>query len=86
MDFINGLANSVRNGADYDLTDRIAQIAAPTLILWGKEDVVVPFAVAEAYAAPIPNAELVVLPEAGHSPQMEATDQVAAAIDAFLAN
>ena len=85
MDFINGLANSVRNGADYDLTDRIAQIAAPTLILWGKEDVVVPFAVAEAYVARIPNAELVVLPEAGHSPQMEAPDRVAAAIDAFLA-
>jgi pimeloyl-ACP methyl ester carboxylesterase len=85
VDFINGLANSVRNGEDYDLLDRIGQIAAPTLILWGKEDVVVPFAVAEAYVARIPNAELAVLPEAGHSPQMEAPDRVAAAIDAFLA-
>lgn len=70
MDFINGLANSVRNGADYDLLDHISQISTPTLILWGKDNVVVPFAVAEAYVARIPNAELVVLPEAGHSSQM----------------
>jgi pimeloyl-ACP methyl ester carboxylesterase len=84
MEFINGLATSVRQGAEHDLSDRIDTLAVPTLILWGEEDVVVPFAVAEAYAAQIPNAELVLLPAAGHSPQLEAPERVADAIRAFL--
>ncbi|WP_179380919.1 alpha/beta fold hydrolase [Jannaschia marina] len=84
MEFINRLAESVRLGAEYDLSDRIDTLAVPTLILWGQEDVVVPFAVAEAYAEGVPDAELVLLPEAGHSPQLEAPDRVADAIRTFL--
>ncbi len=84
MAFINSLADSVRGGADHDLSDRIAAMQAPTLIVWGEEDVVVPFIVAEAYAEHIPDAELVLLSEAGHSPQMEAPDRVANAIRQFL--
>lgn len=84
MEFINGLAKSVLDGEDFDLSARIGNISMPTLILWGKEDVVVPFAVAETYADSILEAQLVVLPEAGHSPQMEAPVRVADAIKAFL--
>lgn len=84
VDFINGLAESVRNGEDHDLSDRIKTMDVPTLVLWGKEDAVVPFAVAKAYAARIPGAEMVVLPEAGHSPQMEAPVRVADAVKTFL--
>lgn len=84
MEFINGLAQSVRGGAEHDLSDRIETLAVPTLVLWGAEDVVVPMGVAEAYADRIPDAELVLLPEAGHSPQMEAPVRVANAIRDFL--
>ena len=86
VDFINGLADAVRNGPQHDLLDQISGIEAPTLVLWGEEDVVVPMAVAEAYAERIPHAELVLLPEAGHSPQMEAPIRVANAIGEFLAD
>ncbi|SFJ89473.1 alpha/beta fold hydrolase [Jannaschia pohangensis] len=84
VDFINGLAAAVREGPQYDLLDQIAAIQVPTLVLWGEEDVVVPMAVANAYAERIPSAELVLLPEAGHSPQLEAPDRVAKAIRDFL--
>jgi len=35
IDFINGLAEAVKSGEDFDLKDRISNIAIPTLILWG---------------------------------------------------
>lgn len=84
MDFINGLAVAVRDGANYDLSARIDQMITPTLVLWGAEDAIVPFAVAENYAAKISDAQLILLPDAGHSPQMEAPVRVAQAIDSFL--
>ncbi|MEO9819480.1 MAG: alpha/beta fold hydrolase [Yoonia sp.] len=84
VDFINGLAVAVREGPQHDLLDQISAIDTPTLVLWGEEDVVVPMGVAETYAECIPNARLVLLPEAGHSPQMEAPVRVASAIKAFL--
>lgn len=86
VDFINDLADTVRNGPQFDLLDQISGIEAPTLVLWGEEDVVVPMAVAEAYAKRIPEAELVLLSEAGHLPQMEAPIRVADAIRDFLSN
>ncbi len=85
MGFINSLAESAKSGAEYDLSDRIESLSVPTMVLWGEEDVVVPFGVAEAYVERIPDAKLVLLPEAGHSPQMEAPARVADAIRIYLA-
>ena len=85
FDFINAAARAVREGEAYDLADRVGTIGAPTLILWGEEDVVVPREVANRYAALIPDAELVTLPGAGHSPQLEQPERVGRAIAGFLA-
>ena len=84
--FIDAAAKAVREGADYDLTERVDEIAAPTLILWGEKDGVVPREVADRYAAAIPNATLVTLPDAGHSPQLEKPQEVGHAITEFLAD
>ena len=62
----------------------MAGIRTPTLILWGRHDAVVPFNVAEYYAAHIPGARLQVLEKASHSPQLEVPGEVAAALLAFL--
>ena len=85
VDDVDAMARAVREGPEHDLSDRIGTLSVPTLVLWGEADVVVPFAVGEAYAARIPEAELVVLPEAGHSPQLEAADRVAAEIETWMA-
>lgn len=54
-----------------DLPDGLSRIAAPTLILWGKNDHVVPLRHGGYHARGLPNAELVVLEGAGHIPQNE---------------
>jgi len=50
---------------------RLHRIDVPTLLIWGAHDGVVPVAYAEAYHNLIPGARLVVIPAAGHLPQVE---------------
>jgi pimeloyl-ACP methyl ester carboxylesterase len=50
---------------------RLHRIDVPTLLIWGAHDGVVSVAYAEAYRQMIPGAQLVVIPEAGHLPQVE---------------
>ena len=49
-------------------------IGAPTLVLWGDHDRLVPVSHAQKVQAMIPEAELTILEDAGHSPQMEVAD------------
>lgn len=84
FDFINGLAEAVKSGGDFDLIDRVSAIDVPTLILWGVEDQVVRYNVAEGYDRLIPNSTLVRLQEAGHSPQLEKPAEVGQAVADFL--
>ena len=86
FDHVNAMTRAVVDGADHDLAGRISQIPRPTLVLWGRHDVVVPFAVAEAYAQRIAKARLQILENAGHSPQLEIAGEVADSVGAFLAS
>jgi pimeloyl-ACP methyl ester carboxylesterase len=47
---------------------KLAKISAPTLILWGEEDRMIPFSNAADYLRDIPHANLVALPGLGHVP------------------
>ncbi len=47
------------------------RITAPTLLLWGGDDQLVPVRSAATFAREIASAELVVLPDTGHIPQLE---------------
>lgn len=47
-------------------------IQTPTLLLWGREDLVTPVAVGERLASDLPSSELVVYPRCGHFPMLEA--------------
>jgi pimeloyl-ACP methyl ester carboxylesterase len=53
-------------------------IAAPTLIVWGARDALLPRADQEAMAAQIPGARLVIYDGVGHLPVIEAPERVAA--------
>lgn len=46
----------------------------PTLIVWGKQDPIVPLSVAEVYQASIKGARLAVLDNCGHRPEIEKSD------------
>lgn len=61
----------------YDDRDRLSGIVAPTLLIWGDADAVVPRSMQEELVASIPDARLVVYPGAGHTPRWEDPDRFA---------
>lgn len=63
---------------------RLPRIAAPTLVLAGEHDRLVPRAHAEAYAAEVPDGRLEVIPDAGHLVHIERPRLAAERIAAFL--
>jgi pimeloyl-ACP methyl ester carboxylesterase len=66
-----------------DRLDRLAAVDVPTLVLVGDQDE--PFLKpSRRMAATIPGAELVVLPDGGHSPQFESSEQWWKALSTFL--
>ncbi|MBU8538717.1 alpha/beta fold hydrolase [Falsiroseomonas tokyonensis] len=62
----------------------LARISAPTLLLWGAEDRMVPVANAQDYLRALPEARLVVLPGLGHVPMEEAPASMVAPLREFL--
>ncbi|ATE66957.1 alpha/beta fold hydrolase [Rhizorhabdus dicambivorans] len=62
----------------------LGRIKAPTLILWGRADKVIPVAQAEQIAAAIPGAKLVIYDDVGHAPQEEATAASLSDLRTFL--
>ena len=54
-----------------NLTGQINQISAPTLVLVGEEDILKPRKYSEIIARKIPNANLVIIPHAGHAVCLE---------------
>ncbi len=65
---------------------RMAQITAPTLVVWGARDKLVDVRLAPRVAGTIPDARLLTLPDSGHVSQMEHPDTVARAVLALLAD
>jgi pimeloyl-ACP methyl ester carboxylesterase len=59
--------------------------ALPILIVWGKEDPIIPVAHAEAAAETIPGARLEIFEEVGHLPQLEVPGRFVAVLERFLA-
>jgi pimeloyl-ACP methyl ester carboxylesterase len=66
------------------LDDRLADIHVPTLVVWGKEDALLPIASGERYAAGIPGAKLVSFDRCGHVPPVEKTAEFVSAVEGFL--
>ncbi len=67
-----------------DDTTRIGEIGAPTLILWGEQDALLPREEQERRAATIPNATLRVYPETGHLAHWVRPEWVVRDLQAFL--
>jgi pimeloyl-ACP methyl ester carboxylesterase len=69
--------------AEADQRDLLPRIAVPTLLIWGELDARSPLSVARQFREAIPQAELVVIPGAGHVCQLERPAQVNEAIRNF---
>ena len=64
----------------------LGRITAPTLLLWGDQDALIPRSQQELLVASLPAARLVVYPGAGHSPNWEEPARVAGDVAAFVAD
>ena len=67
-----------------DLAKWLHRIDVPTLLVWGKEDGLVPPKFGETFRALIPCAQLVVLAQAGHAPFDEQKDAFLGAFREFI--
>lgn len=61
------------------------RVRVPTLLLWGREDHLLPQREGERLAARMPGSRLIVLAEAGHLPQREVPRAFSDTVAAFLA-
>ena len=66
------------------VTDELARVRCPTLIVVGEEDTATPIPKAERLAAGISGSRLVRIPRAGHSSTVEEPEAVTQALAAFL--
>jgi pimeloyl-ACP methyl ester carboxylesterase len=70
---------------DRGLARRLHRVKAPTLVVWGAEDALVPVRYADDFVAAIPNARKVVVDGAGHMVPLERLEETLGAVEEFLA-
>ena len=63
----------------------LRRIVAPTLLLWGEADHMIPYSNAADYLRALPNARLVSFPDLGHVPQEESPAVSVLPLEQFLA-
>ena len=80
---IQRIIDSIVRGEDV-LDNRLAEVKQPTLIIWGREDLLTPLAMGERFKKEIPHSELVIFDKCGHVPQLEQAAQFNAALLKFL--
>jgi proline iminopeptidase len=83
---VNGLvfrSIATDSTGNWDWRGQTAGITMPTLVVHGREDPL-PLAGAEELTAALPNARLVVIPDAGHYPHAERPEAFFPPVEAFL--
>ena len=81
----SGYFDAMSNLVGYDIRHRLEEIEVPTLIVWGRNDRVVPVPAALAYEQRIgANAELIIFDRCGHVPQIERPVRFNRVVEDFL--
>jgi pimeloyl-ACP methyl ester carboxylesterase len=70
--------------ADHGLARRLHRIAAPTLVVWGRHDALVPVVYAEEFASRIDGCRVEVIEDCGHAMQGDQPEQMLNAVTSFL--
>jgi pimeloyl-ACP methyl ester carboxylesterase len=80
---INSLTDSIIRGEDF-LDDVAKTIKRPTLIIWGRQDGLVPLPEGERFNKDIAGSKLIVIDQCGHVPNVEKPAEFNAAVLKFL--
>ena len=67
----------------HDTEDRLPEISAPTLVLSGELDIILPPRFGRSVTAEIPNARFEVMPEEAHQPFQEVPEEFNARVETF---
>ncbi len=81
---INSITESIIRGEDF-LDDIVKTIKRPTLIIWGRQDGLVPLAEGERFNKDIAGSKMIVIDQCGHAPNAEKPGEFNAAVLRFLA-
>lgn len=81
---ISSLIESIKRQEDF-LDTRLGEIKKPTLIIWGKEDGLLPLSDGEKFNLEIVGSKLIVFDQCGHIPQIEKAAEFNKAVLEFLA-
>lgn len=80
------LPSATRQLLRADLRPKLAQITAPTLVVLGDRDTLVPAAVGERLARDLPDGQLLVISNSGHNPMWEQPAAFNHLVASFLAS
>lgn len=80
---IDSLIESAKRSEDF-LDSQLANIKKPTLIIWGKQDGLLPLADAQKFKDGIADSQLVIFDQCGHVPQVEKAADFNAAVLSFV--
>jgi 2-hydroxy-6-oxonona-2,4-dienedioate hydrolase len=81
---IRSITESILRREDF-LDNRLSPIKSPTLIIWGREDGLLPLADGQRFQKEIQGAQLIVFEQCGHVPQVEKAVDFNTALLKFLA-
>jgi pimeloyl-ACP methyl ester carboxylesterase len=80
-----GFLPAVQGLVGYDFLDRLERVQIPTLIVWGRDDRVVPADDADGYARRLRNSRVVIFDRCGHCPMAERPARFNRLLEQFLA-
>lgn len=66
------------------LLDLVGLITAPTLIIHGREDLIIPLETMESTFQAMPSATVIILDKCGHSPQIERPEEFSQVYNNFI--
>jgi pimeloyl-ACP methyl ester carboxylesterase len=79
-----GFLQALQAVLDYDIRDRLPEIACPTLIVWGDTDRVITVRDADVFAELIPSSREVLFEDTGHVAMLERPAAFNALLEGFL--
>ena len=75
---------TAKSAVRHNLKDKLQNITAPTLLIWGENDTITPPFVGEEFHKMIADSRLHFIPECGHAPMMEHPEQFNQILADFL--
>ena len=67
-----------------DIFDKLQKISIPTLVVWGREDKLIPFEYSQQFVSSIKNCEFMPIEGCGHSPYVEDPERLAEIVNKFF--